>query len=358
VESNQPADSIIVYATSAGSVAADGEGRNGLFTGQLLKHLTTPGLEVAEVFRLTGFSVMEASGRAQIPAVYNQFFGQAYLGTRPGVPPVQTVSGRREQSVPENMVYVEGGSFMMGSPDDEPNRMSDETQHQVTVSGFYMGKYEVTQKEWREVMGSHPSEFKGDDLPVENVSWYDVLEYCNALSKKDGFIPAYLIDRERIDSENTGSFNWLVSWDKNANGYRLPTEAEWEYACRAGTVTPFSTGNDITTDQANYDGDYPYNNNKKGIDRKKTTIVGSFAPNQWGLYDMHGNIREWCWDWYYFFYSTNMIDPTGSSGRSSRVIRGGSWFDVAGSLTSADRDGEPPFLRYSNLGFRVVRSSL
>ena len=124
--------------------------------------------------------------------------------------------------VPENFVLIKGGSFQMGSPDSEPWRSVDETQHTVTVSDFYMSKYELTQKEYEEITGNNPSNFTGDDLPVENVSWLDAAAYCNALSERDGLTPVYTIDGQN------------VSWDRSANGYRLPTEAEWEYACRAG----------------------------------------------------------------------------------------------------------------------------
>jgi formylglycine-generating enzyme required for sulfatase activity len=154
---------------------------------------------------------------------------------------------------PDGFVLIPAGTFTMGSPASEVDRSSNETQHQVTLSSFYMGRYEVTQKEWVAVMGSNPSYFKGDDLPVEQVSWYDVIDYCNKRSIKEGLTPAYTV------SGTTVTCNW------KANGYRLPTEAEWEYACRAGTTTPFNTGNNITTAQANYNGNYPYNGNAKEI---------------------------------------------------------------------------------------------
>jgi formylglycine-generating enzyme required for sulfatase activity len=213
---------------------------------------------------------------------------------------------------PANMVWVAGGTFAMGSPSSEAGRDSDEgPQHQVTISkGFYMGKYEVTQKEWVAVMGSNPSYFKGDNLPVEQVSWFDVIDYCNALSRREGLTPAYTISGSG-DSRT-------VTWNKSANGYRLPTEAEWEYACRAGTTSPFSTGNNITTSQANYDGNYPYNNNAKGTYRSQTTAVGSFAANSWGLHDMHGNVWEWCWDRFGDYASGFQTDPSGAASGADR----------------------------------------
>ena len=236
----------------------------------------------------------------------------------------------------------------MGSHTSEVSRYSDEgPQHQVTISkGFWLGKYEVTQKEWVEVMESNPScYFKGDNLPVENVSWLDTIDYCNKRSEKEGLTPAYTV---------SGS---SVTWNKNANGYRLPTEAEWEYACRAGTSTPFSTGSNITTNQANYDGTYPYNGNAKGTYLGKTWPVGSGMANAWGLYDMHGNVSEWCWywDWSGSYSSGSQTDPTGASSGSNRVYRGGSWGSGAWLVRSAYRDGFTPTTRGNLLGFRVLR---
>jgi formylglycine-generating enzyme required for sulfatase activity len=210
-----------------------------------------------------------------------------------------------------------------------------------------MGKYEITQKEWTAAMRSNPSRFKGDNLPVENVTWYEAVEYCNNRSIQEGLTPAYMWN---------GS---SVTWNRDADGYRLPTEAEWEYACRAGTTGPFSTGNNITTAQVNYDGNYPYNGNAAGTYRQKTTAAGSFAANGWGLYDMHGNVWEWCWDWYGSYGGEAQTDPVGpwgpvSSG-SNHVLRGGSWSDGAGDTRSANRRGYTPSLRSSYLGLRLVR---
>jgi formylglycine-generating enzyme required for sulfatase activity len=250
-----------------------------------------------------------------------------------------------EQSL---LAAIPSGTFAMGSLGTEVNREPNELQHQVTVNGFYMGKYEVTQKEYQALMGTNPSAFKGDYLPVENVTWYDAVDYCNARSWSEGLTPAYTVSGTN------------VTWDQSANGYRLPTEAEWEYACRARTMTPFSTGSNITTDQANYDGNYPYNGNANGTYREKTTAVGSFAVAWWGLYDMHGNVSEWCWDWYNSDYGTAArIDPTGASTGSIRVFRGGSWFRAGRYLRSASRGVfYTPSDRYSDLGFRLVRSRL
>jgi formylglycine-generating enzyme required for sulfatase activity len=211
------------------------------------------------------------------------------------------------------------------------------------VSSFSIGKYEVTQKEWAAVMGSNPSNWKGDNLPVEKVTWDDAIEYCNRRSQREGLTPAYTRNGDN------------VTWNKGANGYRLPTEAEWEYACRAGTTGPFNTGNNITTSQANYDGTYPYNGNMKGQYRARTWNVGSGVANSWGLYDMHGNVWEWCWDWYGAYSGAAQTDPPGAASGSSRVLRGGGGGSGAQDLRSASRNYDTPSSRNNGIGFRLVR---
>jgi formylglycine-generating enzyme required for sulfatase activity len=277
-------------------------------------------------------TLYERSQNKSAPAVPTQ----VAQPTPPPAPPPQPT-----QTMPANFVRIGGGSFMMGSPLSEVDRFGNETQHSVMISKpFYIGKYEVTQKEWVDVMGSNPSYFKGDNLPVEQVSWYDAIEYCNKRSQKEGLTPAYTIDKTRSDGNNTNgndNVKWVVTWNRNANGYRLPTEAEWEQACRAGTATPFYTGNNITTNHANYDGNNPYNGNAKGVNRGKTWVVGSGTPNPWGLYDMSGNVWEWCWDWYGDYPSGAQTDPMGASSSSGRVLRGGSWRDSGQYLRSAYR---------------------
>jgi formylglycine-generating enzyme required for sulfatase activity len=359
---NQPVDSIIVFATAAGSTAADGSGRNGLFTSHLLNNLKIPGLEVTEVFRRTMGDVANASGNQQRPAIYNQFPGTAFLGSKPSAEPEipaistepkitvthqeQILSSIAEKPTPSGMLWINGGIFFMGSPDNEPRRNANEVQHEVTVNSFYIGKYEVTQKEYEEVMGKgkNPSNFKGQDLPVEMVSWYDAIDYCNKRSQMEGLTPAYSVSGTN------------VNWNQSANGYRLPTEAEWEYACRAGTNMPFSTGNSITTAQANYDGNNPYNDNAKGTARQKTSYVGSFQPSPWGLFDMHGNVSEWCWDWYGTYNTSRQIDPVGPSSGANRVIRGGSWTNGGRDIRSSTRNYGAPSYRSGSLGFRIARS--
>jgi formylglycine-generating enzyme required for sulfatase activity len=214
---------------------------------------------------------------------------------------------------------------MMGSPESEAGRENDEIQHEVTISkAFYLGAYEVTQAQWKAVMGSDPSEFKGDDNPVEMVSWDDAMEFCRRLSGRTG------------------------------RRFRLPTEAEWEYACRAGTTTPFHTGETITTDQANYNGKYTYGGGREGVYREKTMPVGSFPANAWGLHDMHGNVFEWCLDWFGVYDGTKTQDPQGASSGAGRVVRGGSWANNPRYCRSAIRGRGEPDARINGIGFRVA----
>jgi formylglycine-generating enzyme required for sulfatase activity len=240
----------------------------------------------------------------------------------------------QNQGHPDGFVRINGGTFQMGSPSREPNRSDYEVQRRITVSSFYMGKFPVTQREWVEVMGTNPSHFRGNNLPVETVSWFDAIEYCNRRSIREGLTPAYTIN------------GTTVTWNRNANGYRLPTEAEWEYACRAGTRTAFSTGNNITTNQANF-----------SRNRERTTEAGSFPPNRWGLFDMHGNVWEWCWDWFIDYDSSVLRNPVGPSSGFYRVIRGGSWDDSVEKSRSANRYYYIPLDKFYHIGFRVVRDA-
>ena len=212
--------------------------------------------------------------------------------------------------------WCPAGTFLMGSPPSETERSDNETQHRVTLThGFHLGIHAVTQAQWQAVMGDNPSNFKGHDRPVEQVSWDECEMFCTKLGQLTG------------------------------KRFRLPTEAEWEYACRAGTTTPFYFGRTIGTDQANYDGNSGSTlrwlagseGTIGGVYRQQTTPVGSFPANAWGLFDMHGNVWEWCQDWY----------------GDARVLRGGSWTDDPRSCRAARRrraDG----LRQFNLGCRVV----
>jgi formylglycine-generating enzyme required for sulfatase activity len=226
------------------------------------------------------------------------------------------------------MAAIPGGTFMMGSPKNEERRFDNESpQHRVTVPGFFMGKYPVTQAQYQAIMGTNPSFFKGSNRPVEWVSWNDAVKFCKLLSERTG------------------------------KTYRLPSEAEWEYACRAGTTTPFHFGETITTDLANYNGNYTYASAPRGEYRKQTTDVGSFPPNAFGLYDMHGNVREWCLDDWVNRYNNAPTDGSAvTSSTTSKLLRGGSWYNLPGNCRSAYRYDDFLVNDRSLIGFRVVCS--
>ncbi len=225
-------------------------------------------------------------------------------------------------------VPVRPGTFAMGSPTSEKDHNDDEAQHQVTLTqSFWMGKYEVTQAEYEAVIGKNPSKFQGDRNPVESVSWNGAVAFC-----------AKLTERER----RAGRL-------PNGYVYRLPTEAEWEYCCRAGTTTAYCFGDDSgrLAEYANYDDTPNYGD-------ESTAPVGSFKPNAWGLHDMHGNVYEWCLDWCGEDYARGSVtDPVGPTSGATRVYRGGSWFNSPRFCRSARRSGSWPGYAFEDLGFRV-----
>lgn len=251
----------------------------------------------------------------------------------------------------DGFVFVEGGAFA--------NTRSDYYGKDATIASFYMGKYEVTQKGWVEVMGSNPSQFKGDNLPVEMVSWYDAVEYCNKRSIKEGLEPYYNIDKSKKDPDNKSEYDdikWTVTINAEANGYRLPTEAEWEYAAGGGQLSKSYTysGSNSPDEVAWYwrnagdkrlSGDWSWPNIESN--NNKTKSIGLQKPNELGLYDMSGNVREWCEDWY--------EDSENASG-SFRVVKGGGWI---GDVTSSEVSFRGKFEANGfgpDQGFRVVRS--
>lgn len=312
-----------------------------------MKRILTSLLTILLVLALAGCGDT-AKGEPFAPSELNQVPTQTDA--------VSTDATSPEITPPEEFILINGGTFQMGSPESEPWRSEDETAHAVTLSDFYISRYEVTQAEYQAVMGENPSSFTGDDFPVEGVSWTDAIQYCNTRSTQEGLTPAYVIDGQN------------VSWDRSANGYRLPTEAEWEYACRAGTDTPFNTQTSISAEEANYWGHYPYLiednyfsqgnlETKPGVYRQTTVAVGSFEPNALGLYDMHGNVGEWVWDWYGSYETGEQIDPTGPVSGTRRVYRGGGWNDFAKNLRSAYRATLPPDGSIFSIGLRLVRNA-
>ncbi len=222
--------------------------------------------------------------------------------------------------------WCEPGTFLMGSPANEPEHYDNETQHLVTLSrGFWIAETPVTQALWEIFMGDNPSYFKGAELPVENVSWDDAQHFINKLN---GMKPELQLC--------------------------LPTEAQWEYACRAGTSTPFSFGDNISTDQVNYNGNYPYNRGREGKYREQTVKVKALPSNAWGLYQMHGNVWEWCQDWYDDYPAEPVVDPQGVESGPGRMLRGGSWVYDGGLCRSAYRHAHDPAFRGFDSGFRLA----
>lgn len=270
--------------------------------------------------------------------------GNAQPEDDPQLPPVVPPEPPTEQQ--GDFILLNAGTFTMGSPVNEPWREADEVQHTVTLDGFYLSKYEVTQADYQALTGRNPSSFSGANRPVEMVSWYDAVRYCNALSERDGLTPAYSINNED------------VTWNKEADGYRLPTEAEWEYACRAGTTTPFSTGGNITVEQSNWYSSYPYIEGEGGgTYRRQTVDVDNFEPNAWGFYNMHGNVSEWCWDYYAPYSTQEQNNPAGAARGRNRVARGGGWYDYAKHVRSAYRSVAPPDYVDYKRGFRIARNA-
>jgi uncharacterized repeat protein (TIGR02543 family) len=271
------------------------------------------------------------------------------------------------------MVPISNGKFNMGSPITETAGSTNERpQHEVTLSSFWMGIYEVTQEQYEAVMGTNPSNFDGKKgkepaswetqkkRPVEQVSWYDAIVFCNKLSMAEGLDPAYSKSNEKDPAKwgnvpTSSGPAWDVVIVANSNGYRLPTEAQWEYACRAGTTTAYNTGGTANTNTGWYS-----DNSWTGTNKVKITHeVGLKPENVWGLFDMHGNVFEWCWDWYNETYYTNVLppqnNPTGPNSGTKRVTRGGSYDNAATSMRSASRSSTEPYNTSSEVGFRVVR---
>jgi formylglycine-generating enzyme required for sulfatase activity len=248
------------------------------------------------------------------------------------------------------LIEIPAGSFQMGSPPNEAERATDEgPQHEVTLQSFFMGQTPITQAQWREVASWQPQEAErwgrklnpnpswfsdqadSDQRPVEQVSWHDAMEFCHRLSQRTG------------------------------RHYTLPSEAQWEYACRAGTTTPFAFGATLTFELANYDANYTYDDGPRGEYQEQTTPVGMFPANAWGLHDMHGNVWEWCLDHWHDSYEGAPSDGSAwltpsASEKEQRLLRGGSWFDDPGNCRSAYRGLALPDIAHFSIGYRVVAS--
>jgi formylglycine-generating enzyme required for sulfatase activity len=404
---NAPENSLIIYSAEAGETA-----RDGIFTPTLLKYIQKPGLSLRDIMMDVRRDVRNATGGEQRPGEYSMLEEEVFLagtsGTVTKKPGFQmdaatygsiklslaekgtvyvdgvhmgSIDGGRSATlsdittgshqidirygshseqrsiqvnenktayaafnykapaetpqISEQMVHVQGGTFQMGTT----GGVSDEKPvHRVTLSDFYIGKYEVTQGEYKALMGKSPSDSSkgiGDNYPVNKVNWNEAVEYCNALSLKEGLTPVY-----------SGSGN-NVSCNFNANGYRLPTEAEWEYAARGG-----NSSRNYTYAGSNSLGNVGWYSENSG---SKNHPVGQKQPNELGLYDMTGNVWEWCWDWYGSYSSGSQSDPEGTSAGTGRVGRGGCWLNIARFSRTARRSSSDPTSRNTYLGFRVVR---
>jgi formylglycine-generating enzyme required for sulfatase activity len=226
------------------------------------------------------------------------------------------------------MMYIPAGSFLMGAPASEEDSSDDERpQHQVRLTGFYLGKYQVTQGQYQKIMEENPSHFKSENRPVENVSWHQAQEFCQKLRHRTG------------------------------KSYGLPSESQWEYACRGATTTPFCFGETITPNLANYDGSDVYEREIEGVYRQETTEVGQFSANEFGLYDMHGNVWEWCEDSWHENYQGAPTDGRAwltEDDNDYRLLRGGSWDFYSRSCRSASRYWLSAHTRFNYFGFRVV----
>jgi formylglycine-generating enzyme required for sulfatase activity len=356
---SSPKGTYISYAAAPGAVAADGKGKHSPYTQAILDNLDAPGVKIEELFKRVRVRVSVETNGKQLPYTESSLIGDFYFRV-PGNDPKQQIAAivtvpKVTPSTPSpatpavgvyptrykpgdtfkdcdecpEMVVISAGRFMMGSPASEPGRDKEEgPQRRVTISKpFAVGKFEVTQAEWRFVLGANPSQFRGDRNPVEMVSWDDAEAFVKNLSSKTG------------------------------RPYRLLSEAEWEYAARSGATTPFHTGNRITLGQANFNRNYTYSGTSKGDYLKRTVAVGSFAANNFGLHDMHGNVWEWvedCWRTYQGSPKDGGVS-WGGDYCERRVLRGGSWFDVPRFLRAAHRFSSTSGYRDFSIGVRVAR---
>ena len=325
-----------------------------LIAGLVVLHLPTWGFVLGLLGLLSLLVWLALSGQPVVKLVWPEQPEAAPAIPSPPLPkPAQT-------DEPLSMVELPGGEFWMGSPESEPGRYDDELRHRVKVRAFAIGKYPVTQKQYQELMGENPSLHqekpakgeRSEDRAVECVSWFDAVRFCNRLSEKNGRRPCYRITEPEVGSDAQPQ----VEWDRDADGYRLPTEAEWEYACRAGTETAYSFG-----DEEAKLGEYAWFN---GNSNDQTHMVGQKKPNGWELHDLHGNVWEWCWDWYDTYKVTKdndkivtLSDPIGPLTGDRRVVRGGSFDNLPRVLRSAGRVRDVPVFRIGVLGFRCVRDS-
>ncbi len=377
---NNPPGSFVAFSTRAGSTADDNQqGRNGLFTSELLKYIVIPNLGIRGILDRTTKGVSTLSNKAQIPGRYDELTGDFVFVTTNNVVTNVEIPIRQEEleivgepsifsewAVKEeekakskgnsntkftdlpfsDMVFIPGGTFQMGDVKGEGE--SDEKARTVTLDGFWMSKYEIKQAQWEAVMGNNPSYFSNcSNCPVENISWYDAVDFCNKLSD--------LIGKQRVYKRD----GLRVEINAYADGYRLPTEAEWEFAAGGGVNnrTRFGNGKDILSPQeANFNGNMSYKKaySKEGINREKTLPVGSFKPNSLGLYDMTGNVSEWCQDWYNWYSAKEESNPIGELIGTTKVYRGGAWGNIPSKMRVSSRASKDPESKGRFTGLRIV----
>ncbi len=301
------------------------------------------------------------AGASRRRAILGLSLAAAAAGLSQGAPFLMRQALAQTRAASDGFIALPGGVFQMGSPQTERQREGDEVRHAVRVSPFFVDPFEVRQSDYEALMGKNPSVRKGADLPVENVSWLDAVAYCNALSLKRGLTPAYAVTGE------------AVAWHRLADGYRLLTEAEWEYAARAGRETIFVTGSQTDPEQLNYQGSYPYGMEENyvvtrdpsvrpGRNRGRTVAVDELAANAFGLYNITGNVSEWGFD-YYGAYAVQsdgspVVDPAGPAEGALRVARGGAFNDFGKHLRLAYRSACNPAVGNRNQGFRIARGAV
>ncbi len=342
---NAPVNTVIVYSAESGQTAEDG-----IFTPTLLEYIETPGMRFTDVLQQTRRAVWKKTGGQQKPGSYDMLFDPIYLagnvqddaaaGSLTGGPAGTSAAAALDTpEAPPGFAFVEAGEFLMGSQEGISGRDNDEKLHTVVLSSnFYIAKHEVTQTEYRSVMGNNPaadSGFEEYTYPVWNVSWYDAINYCNARSLRENLTPCY-----------SGSGN-NIQCNFSANGYRLPTEAEWEYAAHGGS-------NRFRFPGSNYiEGAAWYEENSRG----RPHPIRQKLANELGIFDLGGNVSEWCWDWKGGYPDGNVTDPAGPSSGAFRIIRGGNWAAYEKNCRTADRAISNPNNRNDQIGFRVVRTA-
>jgi len=361
-----PANILIGFATKENTIAADGKGSHSPYAQALLDYLPRKNLEVRLLFGKVRDAVKRLTKQQQKPYIYGSLGGNEWYLSEGGPPPPPRFKS------PE-MVSIPGGCYQMGQSSTEKkalikeigeknykNYYADEKQHKTCVGNFSLGKYEVSVGEFKQFVNATAYRTEAEKNPEKGCRTYN--ETANKWQWSSNY-NWQTVGFKQGDNHPVTCVSWndamaYIKWLKKETGkpYRLPTEAEWEYAARAGTTTPFSTGKRITSKQANFDGRYTFNGSAKGKYLGKTTAVGSYPANKYGLYDMHGNILEWTCSAYAESYDGSEKKCAKSNDSRSRVLRGGSWINIPRGLRSANRDYDAATYRSGDEGFRISRT--